>query len=851
MTFSPFKCIIFGFVLLLMASSFWASSYPQTTPEILGVYLVNSSGSVIRYPKVGYTYNCIADIIPPDNQTITSVKMTFNGNAYVATKTADLQAWSAGASETLAASSVSCVVDASSSLGLITSSTATFEITTALPTCTDAATCTVSTTQSLISGTTYRYENITVSGTLQHQTVGDSSSIITLKADNKLTVSGIIALTAAAGTASPCSGSSTAELSLYGNYIVLSGNITSVAGAGYDGCSGYALGGNSKSIRFYATTMEMSGRVIQTAGKGGNTPSSGVGDAGDGGYIPQLEFNTNYLTFTGNITATGGAGGNMQDAAGSCTAIYSKVGGIGGFVEGVLLQTDGVYNFSSGTVTFTGGKGGDGTDTAGYKTSGRCGGAGGYVTGMHISTNVFINNAVWLFTGGEGGHRCAYVATDGSSRGGVGGNARDTYSTHHNLTKVTNTITNVAGLGGLDTPTTASACPSGTYGYSTRESSGSVASHTVTYAYADPSNNFANYVPGSTTSPTASNASGPSGNLTFTSPAASTPLAPLFFANVTWTLANSSYKAVIDWSTDNSTWHPAYYFPGPNAYGYISGSSTVPYEDVGINGLTQAYFSLNRLTTTVYLRGRQSYNSMFSPWVYHSLNVSLPRLLIINASRIPADSNPSTPTITFYCTVNDSYTNNHIQNAPIYINISGVNHSTTYDATTGAYKYTQSTPPAPGTTSWNCIAWKPNFLTNVSATGNFTYGDYYLSYPPGVTSVRLLCPFPTFYGITPWGQTAGRGVVRINNLNTTSKSNYTVSVNGTVANVSMFYKGAWTNVYNISIGNGDGTVLNTTASKFLSDFNSTTSDLWIYAHCLNATPYTTMNFTLYIGRIPS
>jgi branched-subunit amino acid permease len=108
-----------------------------------------------------------------------------------------------------------------------------------------------------------------------------------------------------------------------------------------------------------------------------------------------------------------------------------------------------------------------------------------------------------------------------------------------------------------------------------------------------------------------------------------------------------------------------------------------------------------------------------------------------------------------------------------------------------------------------------------------------------------------YYGITPWGQTAGRGVVRIVNLNLSTLNNYSVSVSAVAPNVSMFYKNNWTNVYNISIGHGDGHILNTTASQFIGNWNGSSIDLWFYADCLNATAGITMNFSTYIDRVPS
>ena len=847
---SVFNWLIFGLLVLQLTSSAWASSFPQTQPEVLGIYLKDGA-NIVRYPKFGYTYNCVAEVIPPDNQSVTSVKMTFNGNPYVATVATDQQAWSAGASETFVAGSVSCIVDVSTTLGLITSRTATWEVTTALPTCTDTDSCTITTAQTVVSGKTYVYENLTLggAGSLQHLTLlGEGSDTITLKAVNQMNILGTIQFSGENGTAGTCRAVGTDRLSLYANTLYLNGSIVATAGNGYDNsagaCGSSPDGGDVRIIRFYATDMFMSGSITEKSGDGGSGPFGASGSHGSPGIVDEIIFTTYVMNFTGAITQTGGHGSDYADAATSCTTGGGTATG-GGYVYGLELD-DGSYNFINGTVTLTGGRGGDGPPTKGVSTGSDCGATGGRVQSYSSTNAIFFNNATWNMTGGMGGKGCPMTFPLGTGRAGDGGNAQGTTFTHHNLTKVVNTIALTGGLGGLNP--TITTC--GAYSYPTREASGSTTPYTIYYAYADPLNDFTKYSPAPTTSASATPQAGPTGVLTFLTPTTAMPIPPLYSLNVTWSRTNASYYAVVDWSLDNSTWSPLYYFPGPSPYGYVSGSASNPWADTGHN-IAQGEFLLNRLTSTVYLRGRQSNSNMFSAWTYHSLNVTLPPLIVTNISRVPPDANPSVPTITFYCQANNTYTNQPVQNAQIIFNIGGVNHTATYDAATNSYKYIQTVPPGAGTTTWYCIVAKVNFLSNTSTNGTFTYGNYYLSYPPGVTSVRFLCPFPVYYGITPWGQTAGRGVVRVVNLNQSTLNNYSVSVSAVAPNVSMYYKNNWTNVYNISIGHGDGHILNTTASQFIGNWNGSSVDLWFYADCLNATAGTTMNFSTYIDRVPS
>jgi len=129
--------------------------------------------------------------------------------------------------------------------------------------------------------------------------------------------------------------------------------------------------------------------------------------------------------------------------------------------------------------------------------------------------------------------------------------------------------------------------------------------------------------------------------------------------------------------------------------------------------------------------------------------------------------------------------------------------------------------------------------------------NFQVHYAGNISSIAVVCPFPTIDNIVPYPQDAKHGILRVQNLNTTHTKNYSIKLNASLpTGVSAYsrcdrfslYNGTWHNA------NSSYTCLTGVSS------NNTSAYIWMKFNCSNVTfaPNTTstsINFTLNITEI--
>jgi hypothetical protein len=304
----------------------------------------------------------------------------------------------------------------------------------------------------------------------------------------------------------------------------------------------------------------------------------------------------------------------------------------------------------------------------------------------------------------------------------------------------------------------------------------------------------------------------------------------------------TDYVVAMDSSTDNLTW-----FPTSTTYN--------PWNNLGTYPMSQNIStSINRDIGPVYYRARYQNGSMFSNYTYTWINAT-PTPMNASAWRSPNTTYLMTSPVTIYCNVTKADDGTVVYNAPVFITIDGVNYTTAFDYANQRY-YAQIPAIHNGTTLWSCLAWRPNFATNQTTMANYSYGEWAFSLPPNVSGVRFTCPFPTYNGITPWGQTAGVGIFRIINLVNTTPHDYEITMNETPTNVTVFSRNNWANVSQIAAGTcsdscGSHPVTANVYYTILTNVSSTNTSayIWLHANCVNRSGPSSMNTTYAIRQV--
>jgi hypothetical protein len=851
-----------------------AVNYAQNRTEVKLIYLTNSTGGIVNYPKFGYPYRCNALIFPRDNYTIRSATWTSiivtggaNYSNQSATQLPDLQSWNSSVFTPSGYSgSIYCAMSAYGTDGVYSIVNRTFEVTEVIPGCVDSDICIVSAVQTYpgVSGNRKsRYLNLTINNgvTLSLSALGTT----TLMADNIFNISGgIQSVGAAAINITSCTGFASGGITIDASTLLVSGTILSQGGAGAASCeraSSSTRGGTASALVFNAVNMNLSGNIRQLAGASGDY-IQGVANydvSANGASAMGMNFaikNTFFMS-GGSINVTAASAPNSPNANSTCSRSVSSAAGIGGNAYGITLS-GGRYIFSGGTVKSSAGNGGSGPANLGSSID-VCGGSGGDAYLIYTGASVkelTINGALFTAQAGTGGTYCEKRVDGHAFQGlsGVGGNMADSTYTISNITNVSSLVNISKGIAG---PTTGgrSCCTTGCGpDSSTPQPNGTQGTNIVHYALGSNTtfNNFTKFQPGSATSD-ATPLPAPVGSFTFRTPSLGQLKIAAENVTVGWIMTNTSYQPVIYISNDNSTWIPI-----EDVFILYNGPDTVtPYSYVGETaGSTNKSVSTYIQDRLLYLKGAFQYNSMFTDYSYTYFNSSaIPTR--INASRNPADQNVTASSLTFYCNYSRP-DNAPVYNAPVQVNIDGGNHSAGFSVPLQNYTYTNTTPSA-GLHNWTCIGWRPNYKNATSDIGNYTYGNLVIDLPPGVTYVRMFCPFPTTcpsaascIGVTPWGQTAGIGIFKIRNLNATILMNVSVSVNQTIANVSMYARPNWTGIYtDIFTPTPSSTLLNTSQQYVQFNVNSTTPKyIWLHAICNNASAQTlnvTYNLTTQEG----
>ena len=222
-----------------------------STPVAQYVYLKNLSGDLIKYPKIGSTYKCWVDALPPDNKTLLSVKWYYVGpginaqSGVDAVQHTDAVSWyTNGSLSPTKEGNIECDITIIDSSLVTRTFNQTFVVTTPTPTCTHDDYCTMSGSQSYSnndSAVTSRYENLTIASgaTLtapKYATQTYKSQRLNLIVDNELNITGTLKSIGTNRDTNNCKGGDAEILSLQFRTINLSGTIEAAGGAGWASC---------------------------------------------------------------------------------------------------------------------------------------------------------------------------------------------------------------------------------------------------------------------------------------------------------------------------------------------------------------------------------------------------------------------------------------------------------------------------------------------------------------------------------------------------------------------------------------------------------------------------------------
>ena len=517
----------------------------------------------------------------------------------------------------------------------------------------------------------------------------------------------------------------------------------------------------------------------------------------------------------GSINLNAGAG---DDATASCCPTGSAAstcgatnGGMGGTL--VLNSTKPVVNVSAISITLNGGRAGNAAAcvATGSGSGATCAIAGAAGTGGALiinGLNYTTSGTVNVFGGKGGDSACFLFECCAGSNGAAGGASNLTISSN---ISVSNIHSATGGLGGAACSSTFCSEPAG--------STGANGAWNITYC----SNNtgWGNFVPTPSLSA-----------MTCLAPPTTSFLTP----NATTSLLTLSNNLTINISTDASVLNYRFQLSLNNGTTWtdMNAPTTVAPSDANTTFTFDVYLMNATTTALVRVMPYNTSSKIFGGWIYSSPFYLLNRNTSINVttSPVPISSVP----FTVYC----NYTSNSttLQDAAVFVYIDGTQYPTTYDfATTHLYSYTWPANQTilSGSHTYSCWASKGNFNTSQSSAASFSIGGFVVFYTGNET--RLFCPFPTYFGVYPAYQTAGKGAVRVQNFNTTVNGNY-FAILQTPQPAGMILYGRCDK---LSPSTSGWTVLTDTAGfPCWNNINSTniTAFMWVKGDCIGAVPGT-------------
>ena len=501
-----------------------------------------------------------------------------------------------------------------------------------------------------------------------------------------------------------------------------------------------------------------------------------------------ITLDVSNFTNSGTIILNGGKGGDGGAFACTCNAPTTPgdVGGSGG----TITFTPRVTKFNnSGAITANGGLGGNGGQY--YNIYWRYWGAGNGGNGGNLTANDtnFTNTGTININGGDPG-----TGGLGGGVGGTGGNG--IFNISQNIT-VTNTMSAAAGSGGVAGIWNITYCGNGSAMDWTKITP--TPTKTIRSCLAPPSFTIS--------SPAAGSTSRAFDNLTVNTSAMSTEL------QYTFELSQNN----------GSNWE------------YISPLTYTFPPSLNNTGLLISLFRRESSSANISQIRAYAYNStsrMYSEPVIQTFSI-LGNQTNLTAVSIPNGS-VTTSSILFIC----NYTNTTgapIEAATIKVNLTGTLYDTAYDPVSKTYNFTNTATLAAGNYSWTCMASKANYAPNTSTPQTFTmagFGKYIVGNRP---YIDITCPFPTVYGITPSGQRAAIGVLRIQNLNSSTLNNYSIILNQPAPSGVYIYARSDRFVGGTNIS--DYVLLNSTDyARMFTNLNAsnTSAYIWMKANCIGA-----------------
>ncbi len=867
-------------------SANWTFEKLTTTPDLnrwyptsLSVYNVRLSKN---YPKNGYTYTCKADIFAINDSDILTASFEIYG---AGVNISSAQSQSIGTQDpnehityqsgnfTLNGTGVmNCSVAVVDEFGNSANAIQFFYVSTALGTCADNDTCTI-TAEVNATGLAHHYYsfNITTSGSIQNNAgVG-----ITLYSDANTTMNGLITL----GGGSTYANGGT--LNFYTNdAFVQGGNISSYGASGATDYSG-KTGGN---INIYANEWIQSGFVTNQGGTAGACTGSG-GDGRAGGGYGSITFNGGTWRSTGAISlvsgnssagcansggtggtggdqATGGDGisvfGNFTKTAGTIVWDVGKSGnggsatnagnngGAGGGGSGggqyFLKNINGSLYFNGFTITFSNPSGGIGGVCTGAGCTGGNGGDYDKTGLIFISadTTYFYWNVTTMLTGGAGGAGNTGTAANGNGGDGAGwdSTALREFIQCHDTCVITANITLTGGAGGAGTI-------AGTAGTS--------GAWEANYNKVGTGNDFTKLLPARTTYNLSATAGFPRNSVvndTISIYIYKQGIYALEMVNISWNVTNlenlTHYFQIkeIDTTTGKTRflWQNATSLP--TAQRQISTQSKI--------------LDTNRMNASNYIYYVRIYSDYYrySPWFnITALVVGLAN----NSMAVSTTGVDYLGSISFTCNYTgydfawngsqyyeDTSTIRPVYYGDVHVIVANNGTNSTYnaswDATTDTYIATSTSNYLQGNHSWWCIGSKPNWKGITTAGTPFNVGNFQVRLPSGITSVDLICIFPTVTGMKPIGQTTSTPIFTIVNNNDSNK-NYSMRLSYQPTNASIYFT-------NIS-SRANQHLLNATANITVCEnvtYGSTTAcRLWLYADCNNSPVISAQNLSYIVG----
>ena len=234
-------------------------------------------------------------------------------------------------------------------------------------------------------------------------------------------------------------------------------------------------------------------------------------------------------------------------------------------------------------------------------------------------------------------------------------------------------------------------------------------------------------------------------------------------------------------------------------------------------------------------------SGLISDWIYSS-NFNLTNI-VTNVSQwsIP-NGTVSTNAVTFYC----NYTNRtkSVEAADAQVLVDGTLHNATFNQTSLIYHYTNDNTWYGGPHYWKCVMSKADYKSYNGTNTSVNLTGFGIFLPDGRTNVSMTCPFPTIYGMTPAGQKALIGILRIQNYNSTARKNYSLILNDALPTGITVY--ARSGRYVAGAPTTGWTALSPSSwyTNVLTNVNSTNSSayIWLRLDCVSAAPSTTIPF---------